>query len=492
MGLSFVIASCASPPTSNPEARTVSQTRQPIAVNRSPTTIEQQDERAINNQVGDLSPDSVAGVGITAADDLSGNTADLDAFDARIIVLLPLTGENAAIGRALLNTVTLAVFDAADPRIAIVPMDTASDPVRMERLVPGILSRRPSAIIGPLDRDITQVLAFALAARARECDEYEDKKDNGDAAPCPTTSEIPPVFSLSNDPRSAAPGIYTFGLTPDIEVRHIVAHAVERGDTRFAALAPRGPYGDQINLAVGVALEESGGYLAQTERYTRLADSLFDPVKAITRYDVRKAELDAEIRFLRSLRDDLTDNIADDLEQREEIDGVPYDAVLIPEGGALLKTLSPLFPFYEVDSNDVNFYGTGLMNDPSLSDEPTLIGTRFAAPDPAYSAEFTKNYETVYGVKPVATMLSAYDAISLVMAALRTDPLMPLDPDQLQQSSGYRGLTGLFRLAPSGKLERSLAILEVQRDGLAVVQPSLGAFPQFGTPASGVFPIPGD
>ena len=46
----------------------------------------------------------------------------------RIAILLPLTGSNAQIGKALLNAAQLALFDFADSRFELLPHDTKGNP----------------------------------------------------------------------------------------------------------------------------------------------------------------------------------------------------------------------------------------------------------------------------------------------------------------------------------------------------------------------------
>ena len=433
---------------------------------------------SIIQEVSDLAPETEETTDFAAAE-----TTPLEPGTDKtaIVALLPLTGDNAAVGTALLNALSMALFDRLDPRIGLYPLNTASDPVVLERAMEKITDLKPVAIIGPLDGALTRQFVRQLDAT------LQTESEPGETLPTETAWQRPVVFSLTNDPRVAAADIYPFAISPETEVRHIIAHGTARGDRAFAALSPLGPYGDLINRSLGTALEESGAYLSQTERYARLADSLFDPVKVITQYDERKDALTNEVRFLRSLRDDMTDEIAADLEQREEIEKVPYDAVLIPEGGALLKTLSPLFPFYEVDSEDVHFYGTGLMNDPSLVNEPTLIGSRFAAPDPALTNRFNARYEETFGTPAFPLLHAAYDAMALTLFHLGEDPKAGVDRAALLNRDGFTGLTGLYRLLPSGRMERSLAIIEITTEGLLVVSPALSSFPQFGTPANGVF-----
>lgn len=434
----------------------------------------------------------------TAKDDFShtengyqglGDEQDRDLFHIkqdsgrwRIALLLPLTGDQAKLGLSTLQAALLAYFEAYDPRIVMIPIDTEGSFDGADKAIERLKKEKFDLVIGPILSDIT---------------EYINK----------ATQDITiPFLNLSANPYLTKPDRYVFGITPEVEIRHIISHAASRGDTKIAAIVPIGPYGDQVLQSLGDAISESSLTLNAYERYPRLADSLFEPVKRITNYTERKKALDEEISYLRSLDDDMTDEIAQDLATREVMDGVPYDAVFLSDGGAILQTLAPLFPFYEVDNTSVNFYGTGLMNSLAFSEDTNLRGARFAAPPLDKTEEFIALYSMVFTEKPEQIAVTAYDAVSLAAIMVRrfyaegqtdliadqdvktTGQKSPFSRENFVNDEGFSGLTGLFRFHDDGLMTRSLAILEITSKGLEEKVPPLTYFPEFGSPLKGVFP----
>ena len=57
----------------------------------------------------------------------------------------------------------------------------------------------------------------------------------------------------------------------------------------------------------------------------------------------------------------------------ETLGDIPYDAVFMPEGGLALRNLAPLLPYFDIDPRRVKFIGTGLWDDPTLSQEPPCM-----------------------------------------------------------------------------------------------------------------------
>lgn len=383
----------------------------------------------------------------------------------KIAIMLPLSGSEAPTGQALLRAAVIALFDAYDPRLVLLPLDTKADPVETEKLARQAIAEGVSIVLGPL-----------LATNLEVAGEILDPAGI-------------PLIGFSNDSRVAAPGRFIIGFIPETEVKRVVDHAVSQGLTDQAALIPEGRYGARVRAAFGDALSAAGGTIAAIENYPPDPNAVFEPVKRLSNYDERRKDMRDEINYLRALGDDVTDEIAEELSKSEVLEGITYDAVLLPEGGELLGTLAPLLPFYEIDPNKVKLLGTGLWSDPSLLREPPLQGAWFAAPHPDAPAAFLERLEESFGDIPPRIATLAYDAMSLVAHLARTEPAedeqtLEAKPrfaaDRLMRETGFSGLDGLFRFLPDGTVERSLAVLEINRRGFVVVDPAPSAFPSFG------------
>jgi branched-chain amino acid transport system substrate-binding protein len=82
----------------------------------------------------------------------------------RVGLLLPLSGRNAAIGKALLNAAQLAMFDFADRRLELLPIDTRGTPTGAQAAAQTAIGDGAQVILGPLLAGSVQ--AAAPAARA--------------------------------------------------------------------------------------------------------------------------------------------------------------------------------------------------------------------------------------------------------------------------------------------------------------------------------------
>ena len=172
----------------------------------------------------------------------SGDLLPTDTGRHRVALLVPLSGENAAVGRSIANATTMALLDTNAENLRITTYDTATGA--------GSAAQRAIAdgnklILGPLVReDVTPVLARARPAGV-------------------------PLVTFSNDTTVAAPDVFVMGHVPEQSIFRTVAYASQQGARRFAALVPNGDYGRRAGEALSLAVAGVGGTLVATERYDR-------------------------------------------------------------------------------------------------------------------------------------------------------------------------------------------------------------------------------
>jgi ABC-type branched-subunit amino acid transport system substrate-binding protein len=333
----------------------------------------------------------------------------------RVALLLPLSGANAGFGGGMLDAAQMALYDVADDKLELVPLDTKGSAQGAAEAARTALTDGAKLIIGPL-----------LAA------EVEAVK------PLARTGSVP-VLAFSTSAPLAGDGTWLIGFLPRAEIERVVAFAHARGASRFAALAPRTPYGDITVDAMREAAQKDGASLGQIE--------FFDPAAQ-----------------------DLTPVV-----QRFAAQSQSIDALLLPEGGTRLKTLAPLLPYYKIEPDKVHFLGTGLWDEPGTGSEPALVGGWFAAPSPAARADFEKRYNEIYHHPPPRLATLAYDATALA-AVLAHSGAGDFSVAALTNPSGFAGVDGIFRLLPDGLVQRGLAVLEVHKEGNTVIDPAPETF----------------
>jgi ABC-type branched-subunit amino acid transport system substrate-binding protein len=248
-----------------------------------------------------------------------------------------------------------------------------------------------------------------------------------------------PVLPLSTDTSLAQPGVYVMGLAPGAQVQRVVAYAIAHGVRHFAALVPSTPYGILVGQEFRSAVaQRPDAQLVDLENFTS------------------PSEIPARIKTLAGQRGNI-------------------DALFLPEGGEILKAAADQAAAAGFDVSHTHILGTGLWDVPALGRlSPFLQGGWYAAPDPSTRRNFIAGYMAAYGQEPPRLATLAYDATAL--AAVISKHGGRYDQVALTNPNGYAGLDGIFRLLPSGAVERAMAVNEVTMDGVRVVDPAPTSF----------------
>jgi ABC-type branched-subunit amino acid transport system substrate-binding protein len=373
----------------------------------------------------------------------------------RVALLLPLSGPSASIGNALLDAAQMAIFDVGDERLTLLPRDTGGTPEGAAKAAQAALSEGAELILGPLFA--TSVRTVAPLARERGVN----------------------VVAFSTDTSVAGGGTFLMGFTPDQQVDRVVEFALRQGLIRFATLAPDTAYGRAVAKALRRSLDQRGGGLVQTVFYDPAAEDISPIVRGLAEYDQRRSALVSQKRSLEGRSDSISANALKRLQQRDTLGDLSFEAIMLPEGGARLKAIAPLLPFYDIDTTKIRLLGTGLWDEPNMGSEPALVGGWFAGPPPATADAFQDRFQTTYGKNPPRIASLAYDAVALAAVLARDEGGARFSKDAIGADSGFAGFDGIFRFGPDGVAERGLAVIQVEAKGISVVDPAPESFEAF-------------
>ncbi|MEO5336702.1 MAG: penicillin-binding protein activator [Magnetospirillum sp. WYHS-4] len=365
----------------------------------------------------------------------------------RAALLLPLSGPNASLGKAMANAAQLAMFAFADKNFELLPVDTQGTPNGAEEAARRAVSGNATVILGPLLA--TEVKAVAPIARAAGI----------------------PVVSFSSDRSIAMEGVYTMGFLPRAEVRKVTEYAISQGLGEFAAFAPDNTYGRAVVEAYRIAVEAGGGKVVKVRFYDPGTADHTAAIKELGDFDRRRASLLAEIKKLEAKGDEVSLRARERLKKQQTLGDPPFKALLVAEGGKRLQSLAAMLPYYDIDPGAVRMLGTGQWDEPGLASEPALVGGWYAAPLPQERAAFTGEYESSFGGKPPRLATLAYDATALAAVLGRVQGGGRFSKAALTDPNGFSGRDGIFRFLPDGTNERGLAVLQIERGAPKVLSP---------------------
>lgn len=358
----------------------------------------------------------------------------VDKEEVRAALLVPLSGPQAVLGQAMSNAAQLALFELADPRFNLIPIDTKGTAEGAAAAASQALAQGADILLGPLFSP--EVKAAAPLAR-----------DHG-----------VPLLAFTTDRNALGNGVYTLGFLPGSQVARVIAHARAQGKERFALLARSDDYGRAIADAFRTAVTAQGGQVVKVEFYDPQAADLTPAVRRVTDADSRGRGKGKETN--------------------QATGPVPFDALMIPDDGSRLRQLASLATYYDVNPDRIAFLGTLLWDDPRLSNEPSLQGGFYPAAPTTAHQEFEARYGKAFGPLPgriggIASI--AYDATALA-AILARQPQGDYSAQSLTNPAGFAGVDGVFRLTADGMSERGLAVRQITATGPREVSPAPAAF----------------
>jgi ABC-type branched-subunit amino acid transport system substrate-binding protein len=367
-------------------------------------------------------------------------------------LLLPLSGPNAALGRSLLDAAQLATFEVADKKFVLLPRDTAGTPEGARAAATSAIENGARLLLGPV-----------FAASARE------------VAPIARDAGIN-MIAFTNNSEVAGDGSFVMGFLPSQRIERVISFAASRGVSRFAALLPEGPYGDNASVAFEQAVERAGAEMVRIERYGSDPESAAEAAKLLGNYEERRAALLEQRELLTEADTEVSRRALKRLETRETLGDVDFDAVLLLETGDALKGLAPLLPYYDIDVRSVRILGIDDWSARSLRREPSLSRAWYASPSVETVADFEARFKRIYRRLPHPLAPLAYDVAALAAVLASREGGADFSVRALTGQNGFAGSAGLFRLLPTGLVEHNFAVYEVRQNKIRTVSEAPQAF----------------
>jgi len=330
----------------------------------------------------------------------------------RVALLVPLSGTNADVGQSIANATTMALLDTGAENLRITTYDTAGG---AGAAASRAINDGNRLILGPLMRDnVGDVLAQARPADV-------------------------PLLTFSNDTTVARNDVFVMGHIPDQSVERTVEFAISQGARNFAAIAPRGDYGNRALAALDRAAAEHGGRVISVERYDRGNTSIL--------------------------------SAADRLRQTGG-----YDTVLIADGARLASMAAGRLK----DTGDAlpSLIGTELWSrENELTRTGAMRGSWFSAIADERYRQFSNSYSARFGTQPFRIATLGYDSVLLTLRLTRDwQPGRELPEGLLTDDGGFLGLDGPIRFNSNGLGERAFEVRQVGDGAFTVVDPAPTGF----------------
>ena len=347
----------------------------------------------------------------------------------KIGLLVPMSGTNKDIGRSIIKAVSLAVKDINSNLIEIYPKDTATRPNQTLKSAFELQEMGIKVVIGPVFHESLTYL-----------DEMKNLT----------------FLSLTNKNLDLPKNVISAGINSTSQFNTIKKFLNNNNIAKTIFLTPINEYEFEIKKGIKDSkIKSFKNYVYNTE-----PTKLTKQIEEITRYKIRKQNLEDEIIRVKSSNETNKEKKIKRLEKKYTLGGLNFDAIVIGDFDESLKSVTTSLLYTDVLPANKYFITLNQWFDESLINEVDIQPLYF----PSINKENFENYKIKYfnafNEDPSHLSLLSYDLVGLIYyLSLRSD-LSNLNKLFKKQNS-FKGKIGIFDVK-NNKINHRLNFYKIQ------------------------------
>ena len=351
----------------------------------------------------------------------------------KIGVLVPLSGENASLGKQILNSIRMALIDINNNNIEVYPKDTRSDPNVTLRSALEFEKMGISLVIGPV---FHKNLLFL------------DKVKNIT------------FLSLTNKTLGVHKNIISSGINSSSQLNTIKKFLEKSEIEKTIFLIPNLNY----DLEIKKGIKESKIKFFKQYNYDIDPTKLTKQIEKITNYGVRKQNLLDEISRVENSDDPNKEKIIENLEKRYTLGNVKFDSVIVTDFDESLKSVVTSLLYTDVSPKKKYIITLNQWFDESLLKEKNLQPIYYPSINKQNLDEFTDKFFREFDYKPNYLSLLSYDLIGLVYYLSLKNEDLDISKSFKTQNT-FKGKIGIFEIKDN-KINHQLNFYEISNGKL--------------------------
>ena len=344
----------------------------------------------------------------------------------RIALLIPVTGDHAALGAELQRGAELALFSVRNKALELLVFDTQEDGAGMA--AKRALAAEADLVVGPLFSDAVVAARTVLAP-----------------------ADIP-MLALSNNVQIATSGSWLLGYVPEQQIDLLLAHALTSGRGKVGIIAEEGAFGQRL---AGHAAKRLAQFGLQPEVSMTLGAAV------LADEDSLKASVRTFTGYVPPADDEQTPAFAD-------LPPARFESLLFAGSADFALRTAPVLAYYDADPERVLYLGTTQWNQQRILNEPSLQGGVYTFRPTDRDDSFNSLWSAAWRSSPGALARLSFDATA--MAAVLAGQQRGLWQASLESGSGFSGFSGAYRLLPGGGNQRAFELRRIEGGVSRVLQ----------------------
>ena len=347
----------------------------------------------------------------------------------KIGLLVPLTGKNSEIGQSIIKSTRLAINKIDNASIEIIPMDTQSSPESTLNAANDLAKLGIKIIIGPVFNEnlvyLDELKDITFLSLTNKNDNFSKNIIN---AGINATSQLNTIkkFLEINEIKE------TIFLTPDLEYKNEVKKAI---------------FNSKIKIIKN--------YIYNTD-----PTKLTQQIEEITRYDIRKQNLEDEIvRLERSNQSD-KEKLIERLKKRDTLGGVKFDSIIIADFDESLKSVTTSLLYTDISPKEKYFITLNQWFDESLLEEASSQPLYFPSINKRNYEKFSEEYFEKFNKYPNQLSFLSFDLVGLVYYLIIQNNFI-VNEKVFTKKNLFKGKVGIFEIK-NNKINHILNFYKVE------------------------------
>ena len=332
----------------------------------------------------------------------------------KIGLLVPLTGKNSEIGQSIIESTRLAINKINNPSIEIIPQDTQSNPESTLEAAKQLAKLGIKIVIGPV---FNKNLIYL--------DELTDVT----------------FLSLTNKNDNFSNNIINAGINATSQLKTIKKFLELNEIKKTIFLTPDINYKNEITKAISVSkIKIIKNYVYNTD-----PTKLTQQIEKITRYDIRKQNLEDEIVRLEKSDQNNKKQIIEKLKKRDTLGSVKFDSIIIADFDESLKSVTTSLLYTDVSPKKKYFITLNQWFDKSLLEEASSQPLYFPSINKKNYEDFSLEYFNKFGQYPNQLSFLSFDLVGLVYFLIIQNNSI-VDKKIFKKKSLFKGKVGIFEI----------------------------------------------
>ena len=349
----------------------------------------------------------------------------------RIGLLAPLTGKNSEIGQSIIRSVRLAINKIDNPSIEIFPRDTKSNPEITLKAAKELADTGVKIIIGPVFNEslmnLNKLDKITFLSLTNKNENFSKNIINAGINATSQLNAIKKFIELNKINK-------TIFLTPDVIFKNEIEKAI---------------YDSRIKI-----LEN---YIYSTD-----PTILTKQIEKITRYKIRKQNLEDEIVRLEKSEQNNKERLIKELKKKDTLGKVDFDSIIISDFDESLKSVTTSLLYTDVSPKDKYFITLNQWFDETLLKETSSQPLYFPSVNKSNYDEFSSEYYEKYNQYPNQLSFLSYDLVGLVYhLILQNDSIV--DENMFSKKTLFKGKVGIFEIK-NNKINHVLNFYKVENE----------------------------